>query len=220
MRLTSALAALLGRAEGTELPEDDLLGWLRAAGLITYPSPLLVGLLEELPEVLAAEVLPRLGRTDLAMFARVGPASRAVVMASGLPRAGATVGVPLKLSRGFCRSVERLAWAKANDCPWIATVCARNGSLQVLRRARELDCPWDKRTCAHGRCGRAPECVKVGAGARLPVGGGHWGHWGRRHGLLHTRRAIRAPEGDEVPPGAGLPVERVDECGPPLMAGN
>jgi hypothetical protein len=151
VRLSGALAALLGRAAGTELPEDDLLGWLRAAGLITYPSPLLVGLLEKLPEVLAAEVLPRLGRTDLAMFARVGSASRAAVVASGLPRAGATVGVPLNI-RGFCRPVERLAWAKANECPWVAKMCAlatRSGRLQVLRRARELDCPWDKTTCGN-----------------------------------------------------------------------
>jgi hypothetical protein len=32
VRLPGALAALLGRAEGTELPEDDLVGWLRAGG--------------------------------------------------------------------------------------------------------------------------------------------------------------------------------------------
>jgi hypothetical protein len=47
----------LGRAQGAELPEDDLLGWLRAQGLITYPSPLLAPLLDEWPDVLAAEVL-------------------------------------------------------------------------------------------------------------------------------------------------------------------
>ena len=29
VRLSAALAALLGRAEGAEHPEDDLLGWLR-----------------------------------------------------------------------------------------------------------------------------------------------------------------------------------------------
>jgi len=151
VRLSGALAALLGRAEGAELPEDDLLGFLRAAGLITYPSPLLGGLLDKLPEVLAAEVLPRLGPADLAVFARVGPASLAAVVASVLPRAGgANGGLPLQLEE-FCGSVERLAWAKANGCPWVARVCAlaaSGGHLQVLRRARELDCPWDESTCS------------------------------------------------------------------------
>jgi hypothetical protein len=58
VRLSGALAALLGRAEGDEGSEDELLGWLRKAGLMTYPSPLLGRLVEELPEVFAAEVLP------------------------------------------------------------------------------------------------------------------------------------------------------------------
>ena len=147
VRLSGALAALLG---DVELPEDELLGWLREQGLITYPSPLLGALLEELLEVLAAEVLPLLDPADLAVFARVGGASRAVVVASGLPRAGTGVGVPLKVPE-FCGSVERLAWAKDNGCPWIARTCqviARHGNLQVLRRARELDCSWDVSTCA------------------------------------------------------------------------
>ena len=59
VRLSGALAALLGRAEGAEIPEDELLGTLREWGLITYPSPLLGRLLEKVPEVLAAEALPR-----------------------------------------------------------------------------------------------------------------------------------------------------------------
>jgi len=107
VRLSGALAALLG---DVELPEDELLAWLRAQGLITYPSPLLEGLLGgELPQILAAKVLPQLDPIDIAMFGRVGPASRAVVVASGLPRAGATVGVPLQLEQ-FVGSAERLAW--------------------------------------------------------------------------------------------------------------
>jgi len=72
VRLSGPLAALLGRAQGAELPEDDLLGWLRAAALITYPSPLLGGLLEKLPEVLAVEVLSQLESTDFAICGRVG----------------------------------------------------------------------------------------------------------------------------------------------------
>jgi len=109
VRLSGGLAALLGRAEGDELPEDELLGRLREWGLITYPSPLLGGLLEKLPEVLAAEVLPRLSTTDLAIFARVGPASRAAAVAStNLPRAGANGGALLKVE-SFVGSVQRLA---------------------------------------------------------------------------------------------------------------
>ena len=156
VRLSGALAALLGRAEGAELPEDDLLGWLRAKGLITYPSPLLVGLLERLPEVLAAEVLPWLPPTDIALFARVGPACRAAVVASSLPRAGTEEGGPLKITE-LCGSVQRLAWAKANDCPWVAKTCAlaaRSGRVEVLRWARENRCDWDVWTCAEAAaCG-------------------------------------------------------------------
>jgi hypothetical protein len=88
VRLAGALAALLGRAEGAELPEDELLGRLRAEGLITHPSPLLEPLLGEMPEVFAAEVLPRLKPTDLALLAKAGPEARAAGVASGLPRAG------------------------------------------------------------------------------------------------------------------------------------
>jgi len=110
VHLSGALAALLGRAEGAELPEDDLLGWLRAAGLITYPSPLLEGLLGgELPEVLAAKVLQQLDPTDVAMFGRVCQVSRAAVVASGLPRAGTGAGLPLQHEK-FVGSVERLSW--------------------------------------------------------------------------------------------------------------
>ena len=155
VRLSGALAALLGQAECAELPEDDLLGWLQAKGLITYPSPVLAPLLEEWPDVLAAEVLTRLDSTDLAMFARVGPASRAAVVASGLPRAGTGGGGPLKLNE-FCGSVQRLAWAKANDCPWVSATCAlvaRGGHPDVLRWAREHGCDWDELTCANAAAG-------------------------------------------------------------------
>jgi hypothetical protein len=69
VRLSPALAALLGRAEGAELPEDELLGTLREWGLITYPSPLL-GPLIALPAVFEAEVLPWLEPASRALFAR------------------------------------------------------------------------------------------------------------------------------------------------------
>ena len=150
VRLSGALAALLGRAEGAELPEDELLGRLREWGLITYPSPLLGPMLEEWADVLAAEVLTQLDPTDLAIFARVGPASRTVVVASGLPRAGTGGGALLEVE-DFVGSAERLAWARDNGCPWNAgtsAVAARSGHLEVLRWAREHGCEWDADTCA------------------------------------------------------------------------
>jgi len=161
VRLSGALAALLGRAEGAELSEDELLGRLRGWGLITYPSPLLEGLLEKLPEVLAAEVLPRLRHADLALCGRVGPALRAAVVSSGLPRAGESGGELLKIE-DFVGSVERLAWAKANDCWWDERTCAivaGGGRLEVLRWARAYDCPWDESLDIpeHDCCARAAE---------------------------------------------------------------
>ena len=103
-----------------------------------------------MPEVLAAEVLPQMKPTGIAMFARVWPASRAVVVASGLPHAGTNGGLSLK-SRVLLGSVELRDWAKTNDCRWDARACATiagHWHLQVLRRARELECPWDAWTCA------------------------------------------------------------------------
>jgi hypothetical protein len=54
------------------LGEDELLLRLQELGLTTYPSPLLGGLTEKLPEVLAAEVLARLEPTDLVLFGQAG----------------------------------------------------------------------------------------------------------------------------------------------------
>jgi hypothetical protein len=71
VRLSGALAALMGRAAGVELWEDEALGMMRERGLLTYPSPLLGGLLEKVPEVLEKEVLARLDATDHAMLAQV-----------------------------------------------------------------------------------------------------------------------------------------------------
>ena len=57
VRLSDELAALLGRGVGDErggegiISEDELLDALREKGLITYPSPLLGRLVEDLPEV-------------------------------------------------------------------------------------------------------------------------------------------------------------------------
>jgi hypothetical protein len=93
VRLTGVLATLLGRTEGAELSEDEVLDGLRVAGHLTYPSPLLGALINKLPEVFAAEVLPHLDPADLAFVAQVDSGCRATVVASGLPCAGMRVGM-------------------------------------------------------------------------------------------------------------------------------
>ena len=65
----------------------------------------------------AAEVLSRLDPTDLALLRRVDCACRVAVESSDLPRAGVSEEELLEVSQ-FVGSVERLAWAKANGCPW------------------------------------------------------------------------------------------------------
>ena len=113
VRLSDELAALVGREE---VFEDELLETLREKGLITYPS-LLGSFLGNLPEVFEKEVLPLLDATDRALLARVDRACNAAVVTSGLAHAGGSREAPLKV-QDFVGSVERLAWAKANRCPW------------------------------------------------------------------------------------------------------
>jgi hypothetical protein len=216
VRPAGVLAELLGAAE---LGEDELLLRLREIGLITYPSPLLGGLLEKLPEVLEAEVLTQLEPSDLALVARVGRASRAAVVASGLPHAGPTGGVPLKI-KDFIGSVELLAWAKENGCPWVVRTCAviaRHGHQQVLRRARELDCPWGESTCAATAEGghldvlvwaREHGCQWDEETCDLAVEGGHLEvlRWAIEHGCPGGEEYEHHLTGAEVGAGAPLPV--------------
>jgi len=119
------------------------------------PSELLAPLLEKWPD-LFQEVLTRLDATDRAVLAQVGKPWLAAVVDSTLPRAGKSSGVPLNID-DFVWSVGRLAWAKANGCPWTWRVCyvaAKRGRLEVLRWARDHGCPWDDRTCyAAAACG-------------------------------------------------------------------
>jgi len=73
------------------------------------------------------------------------------------------------LLRAFLGSAERLAWAKANGCPWDLRTCelaVAGGKLEALKRVRALDCPWSEGTCA-----RAAEhgYLEARAGAGLPV---------------------------------------------------
>ena len=157
VRPAGVLADILGAAE---IGEDELLLRLRELGLITYPSPLLVPLLEEWPDVLAVEVLTRLDPTDLVVFGQAARACRAAVVAFGVPQEEAasdeiddegTGGGPLLLrAQNFVGSVGRLAWGKERGCPWIASICAyaaRGGQLEVLKWAWERRCPWDSRVC-------------------------------------------------------------------------
>jgi len=108
-------------------------------------SPLLGSLMDEWSGLFEAEVLPRMDPTSRAILAQVNRAGRdAVRLPAGLACAGRTVGVPLKLV-DFVGSVERLAWAKANGCPWVAHTCrlvAVGGDLEALLWARAHGCPW------------------------------------------------------------------------------
>ena len=99
-------------------------GGLRGAEALA-DSTLLGRLLGEWPDVFDFEVLPLLDATTRALLlGRVGQACRdAVLRSPKLPCAGRTVGVPLKIKE-FVVSIQLLAWAKANDCPWDARVCA------------------------------------------------------------------------------------------------
>jgi len=120
-------------------------------------SPLL-DLLERFPDLFALKVLGHLDPIDRTFLAQAGGACRAAVAASDLPRAGTreevlgkSVWVVTHRLRELCTSVERLAWAKASGCPWVAHICAlaaEGGRLEVLRWARSHGCPWDTRTFA------------------------------------------------------------------------
>jgi hypothetical protein len=98
VRLSGALAALLGRGEGAEIWEDDVLGLMREHGLLTYPSPLLGRLLDKVPEVLEKEVLARLDATDHAMIAQVAQPWRAAV-GPGRILFATFIGMPFDLKK-------------------------------------------------------------------------------------------------------------------------
>jgi hypothetical protein len=61
----------------------------------------------------AVHLNPRRYTTDRAMLGRAGSSRcRTAVVASGLPRAGFTSGVPLLVDALVVRSIQNLAWAK------------------------------------------------------------------------------------------------------------
>jgi hypothetical protein len=91
-------------------------------------SPLLGPLLGDLSDLFREEVLKKwLDPTDLALFARSSRDCLAAVVASGLPRAGLKGGeFPLDVRDFVTGSIELLAWAKTNGCPWDTEIlCTR-----------------------------------------------------------------------------------------------
>ena len=109
-------------------------------------------------DVLRNGILPRLGETDIALFARVSRACKAAVV-SASPSQSRT----LRLS-GFVGSVEMLTWAWENGCPRndyrICNLVAEGGNLDVLRWARENGCQWNWRTCAYAAEGGHLEVLR------------------------------------------------------------
>jgi len=134
----------------------------------TNASPLLGPLLGEWGDVFAMEVLKKwLGPTDCAMLARAcWKCGEAVASAAGLACAEDRAVVPLaplKVIDFVGASVQMLAWAKVNRCPWVDRVCsvaARGGHLNALQWAREHDCPWDEETCARAAFGGHLEVLR------------------------------------------------------------
>ena len=185
---------------------------LRELGLITYPSPLLEGLLEQ-PDVLAAEVLARLEPTDLVLFGQAGRACRAAMVAFGVPQEaerwsedsddeGTGGGLLLLRVEDFVGFVELLAWAKARGCPWDESICvhaAEGGHVEVLKWAWERRCPWDSRVCSSAAWGGHLEVLQ----------------WARKQGCewngLTCRYAAEegAPGSAQVGARAWVPVERI-----------
>ena len=113
VRLSGALAALLGRGQGAELWEDEILGMMREHGLLTYPSPLLGGLLEKVPEVLEKEVLARLDATDHAMIAQMARPWRAAVWPGRIQR----IGIPFLFNKREGSKCLAMTWRATTARP-------------------------------------------------------------------------------------------------------
>jgi len=158
-------------------------------------SPLL-DLVERFPDLFAQKVLAHVDPIDRTFLAQAGSACRVAVAASDLPRAGARlVG---RVVRGksewvvthrlvaFCTSVERLAWAKSNGCPWVKRTCATAawvGRLEVLQWARAHGCLWGALTCACAARGGHLEMLK----------------WVREHGCpWNSRTCCSAADGGHL----------------------
>jgi hypothetical protein len=139
-------------------------------------------------------VLEQLDPTAGASLARTGSAFLDVVYPRsifpfGLPRAQMPVlwGVLVRVLQlvDFLGSAERLAWAKANGCPWVARTCetaARGGYLAALQWAWAHACPWTDSTC------------------RAAARGGHLVvlQWALQHGCPHSGTCFLAASGGHL----------------------
>ena len=151
-------------------------------------------------------MLPRLDPTDIAIFGRVGKASRAAVLSSGLPHAGANIGagVPFFELRNFVGSVERLAWARDNKCPLVPRKCG------CVRRT--CGCGWDARVCQAGTITRPLISLTKPSSSRKPPNAPHNNclRLSRRvnecQAVLSGGRCSGKPGGADLGAGAGLPV--------------
>ena len=177
----------------------------------------LLDLLQRFPDLFKKEVLERLDPTDRTMLAQVGWPWLAAVLASGLPRLPRGSRRRLRL-REFCTSAERLAWARANGCPWgnvfswfgshnPSALAAAGGHLEALQWAWEHDCPWDDWTCTRAAEGGHQEVLRWAREHDCPwdewtcayaAAGGHLAtlQWVRAHGCpwcTQTMRDISRP---------------------------
>jgi hypothetical protein len=136
------------------------------------PFSVLLRLLD-LPLLLQAEVLPRMGPRDLASLAGVDRACAAAVGATALMQwAKDEKSLPKRRSthvpdhvyhgprlclRDACSlaacggNLEVLKWLRRTGCPWDQWACyfaARGGHLEVLTWLRDARFPWTAATCA------------------------------------------------------------------------
>ena len=171
-------------------------------------SPLL-DLLQRFHDLFEEYVLERLDPAARASLARAGSAFLEVVFPRsifpfGLPACAVTTRSGVAGRRvfklvDFLGSAERLAWAKANGCPWVARTCQLRrsgrapGGAAVGAGARLSVGLSD---VLRRRCERASGRVAVGARARCPVG----------FDDLFFRRPWRAPGRAAVGAGARVPV--------------
>jgi hypothetical protein len=116
----------------------------------------LLDLLQRFPGLFEIYVLEQLDPTARASLARTGSAfwdvvfPRSIFPVSLRARGRRRVGPRVFKLVDFLAIAHRLAWAKANGCPWVAQTCeiaARGGHLAGLQWAREHGCPWDSGTC-------------------------------------------------------------------------
>jgi len=175
-------------------------------------SPLLGGLMVEWADVFREEVLKKwLDPTDLALLARACWKCREAVASAGLVRAGDTDEVPFRLLKFFA-SLELLAWAKANGCPWVAAVCglaAKHGQVEALQWAREHDCPWEAVTCAFAACRGHLDTLVWAQEHGCPwddmtcAGAAHGGHlivlqWARERNCPWNEGRVNSPLGSDT----------------------